>query len=573
MKLVFKQIRHNLMKKKESLIIVCLVTMISSFIYFFVQISIDGNTKFSQGLADQRLKVALQSNMVLARVFLIVFLFILLFLYYMFFIRFMRDESKQLGCYGMLGFQRNFLSKVYMGIYFISMMTGTTVGLLLGYGATPILLKNYEISYNLSGLKKGLGIFNFALGYFIPLIVIGGFIYFIIRKFTKKEVYDLLNYKDHKSTGVQKISNAIAGVFSGKLAYSMRIAFRKPVSILLIIGSVFIFNILFLFSISLNQSSSLVLNSQLKGRNFSFLTQLKGIHYLEDNEDIQKADFQLKAAGNLIINKQKIPQEAVGVTSTDTSLFELRLSEQSKSNHQLQSGLLKDGEIVIGPRIHEIYHINEGDKGILEIGGIKMPVIVSNIAENADNNVIYLNKMVLEKFLGLREGAYNAVLSNKEPNLQDGTTLTIRQIKENLEQDNVSNRLSAVICQVLAIIVGTLLLFAAILMNFEENLASIVKLTILGYRSKEINRMLISIYVPILIVGFILLVYPSVLIGEAISTSLSLETGDYMPFYTNGFIVFIGFLVVMFIYYCIKGVFSMKVRKVIKKWDLINKRF
>lgn len=572
MKLVFKQIRHNLTKKKESLIIVWLVTMISSFIYFFVQISIDGNTKFSQGLPDQQLTVALQSNTVLARVFLIVFLFILLFLYYMFFNRFMRDESKQLGCYGMLGFQRNFLSKVYMGIYSITMTTGTTVGFLLGYGATPILLKNYEISYNLSGLKKGLSLFNFVLGYFIPLVVIGAFIYFIIRKFTIKEVYSLLNYKDHKSEGVQKFSNAIASIFSGKLAYSMRIAFRKPVTILLILGSVFIFNILFLFSISLNQSSSLVLNSQLEGRNFSYLTQLDEIHYLDDNEDIPGVDFQLKEAGNLIINKQKIPQKAVGVTSTDSPFFELRLTGQSKSGRQTQSEL-RDGELVIGPRIHEIYHINKGDKGILEINGSEMPVIVSNIAENADNNVIYLSKTALEKFLGLRKGAYNAILSDKAPHLQDGTTLTIEQIKENLERDNVSNRLSAVICQVLAIIVGTLLLFAAILMNFEEKLASIMKLTILGYRSKEINRMLISIYVPILIVGFILLVYPSVLIGESISTSLSLETGDYMPFYTNGFIILIGFFVVMFIYYCIKGVFSMKVRKVIEKWDLISKRF
>lgn len=147
-------------------------------------------------------------------------------------------------------------------------------------------------------------------------------------------------------------------------------------------------------------------------------------------------------------------------------------------------------------------------------------------------------------------------------------TANIQNISERiakLEENNVSNRTSAVICQVLGCVIGCLLLYLTILLKFQEDTKNIFILDMMGYNAKKINKMFISVYRPILNIAFIILLIPSIEICKLIHKSLSLSTNDYIPFQCNIFVILFIFILLNLLYTIIKLLFNSRISHIQKK--------
>lgn len=84
---------------------------------------------------------------------------------------------------------------------------------------------------------------------------------------------------------------------------------------------------------------------------------------------------------------------------------------------------------------------------------------------------------------------YNGLWSNELDNsFSEGKTQTYSDYKKELKNNNVSNRMSAVITQILACIFGILLIFLVLLLNFQDNTNNFIYLRKLGYLHKEIEK-------------------------------------------------------------------------------------
>lgn len=554
-KIIYSQIVRRLCKSKESYIVVWLITCISSFMFFFVQSSIDGNRLYALALGHMDFLVALDSNTILARTFLIAFMFILSFLYYMFFHRFIKNEARAFGCFISLGVDPKSLKKIYLSIVGCTVITATIIGNVVGYISTDILLNNYVISYGVEHLKKGLSYTNLLVGYLLPLITILIVVFWNIRDFFKKDVVSLLNYKEERNPITTKVSNQISKLFQGDYAFGMRIAFRKPFYVLMIVGAIWIFGVLFLFSISLNASSNTALEHSLYGRNYEYEVKFDNMKN-RSTMDNQQADYVIETGALILDQNEEIEQICYGIEPTG-KLFQLYGKDDSVY-------CPKEGEIIISPRINQILGIMPGDQIKVKLGDSICQFQVLGIGINAENNGIYVSKSELEKILSLTKDSYNVIYSDilLDATETDGVVRSKDMIKADIDKENVSNRISALICQVLAMIVGTLLLYSAVLMNFEENYNNILRLHILGYRAKEINCLVVSVYEPIIIMGFLIGIFPTIWIGNKISISLSQQTGDYMPFYTNEWIVLLNFLCIILLYIVIKSSFNRKIKKI-----------
>lgn len=552
-KIICSQILRRLWKSKESYLAMWLITCISSFMFFFVQISIDANGKDAFIGNQTELLVALNSNTILARTFLISFMFVLAFLYYMFFHKFIKNEARAFGCFISLGIESKTLKNIYLSIVGVTVITATIVGNVLGYVFSDILLNNYAITYGAVNLKKGLSFSHALMGYLFPLITVLLVAFLNVRSFFEKDVISLLNYKEKRNRMTIKVSNYISKLFHGDFAFAMRIALRKPFYVLMVIGAIWIFGVLFLFSISLNLSSKTAQSHLLTGRNYEFeikFDHMKNLSGIDSGEVV----YAIETDATLVYKGEEISQICYGI-ETQNNLFQLF----DKDNSMIEP---KEGQVIISPRIHQIFGINPGDKIEVNIQGTVWQFQVQSVGINAENNGIYLSKTELAKMLSLSEDVYNIIYSNMLLDGGNGIVTSKDMLKENIDRENVSNRVSALICQILAVIVGGLLLFSAVFMNFEENHNNILRLHILGYRSKEINSMIVSIYEPIIMIGFLIGIYPTILISKKISISLSLQTGDYIPFYTNIWIVVVNFLFVFLLYRMIKSSFERKIKKI-----------
>lgn len=94
-----------------------------------------------------------------------------------------------------------------------------------------------------------------------------------------------------------------------------------------------------------------------------------------------------------------------------------------------------------------------------------------------------------------------------------------------------------------------------------SNRVSAVINKMMGYRKKEIGRLLIDIYKPILFAAFIITLLPAVQLTKYILRSLSIQIGDYMMFQTNIFVIG-GILILLYtIYFIVYSSFQIGIAK------------
>jgi putative ABC transport system permease protein len=198
--------------------------------------------------------------------------------------------------------------------------------------------------------------------------------------------------------------------------------------------------------------------------------------------------------------------------------------------------------------------------------------LVAGIARNAEQKRIYISKDTLTKWIGNDANIYNGILSMRQP-AERGKSVSMKERLEELDRAAVSNRTSAVLNQILGGVLGCLLIYLVILLNFNDSMKEILILHLLGYRTKQINTMLISIYRPIIGFSFFIMIYPSIYICKSIQRNLSIQTNDYMPFQTNISVLIFTFILINIIYNAVKYVFGKKIRKIIIQEDIQKQLF
>ena len=254
--------------------------------------------------------------------------------------------------------------------------------------------------------------------------------------------------------------------------------------------------------------------------------------------------------------KQAIQQEVIAFKN-NSPLFELM---DDKGN--MLPGPTS-GKIVISPALRDLYDIKEGHQIELYIHNHCKTFTVSAIAFNAKLNSVYIHPSDLEELLSLPPHSYTGIWSIE--NISDAAKVISRYEKmDELEKNFVSNRISAVINQLVGCLIGSILLFLALLLNFQDNTKDILILDLMSYQSGAIRKMLLDIYKPVIYFIFSLGLWPSMQIVRFILKSLSLQIGDYMPFQSNIFVIGGIFLLLNFIYFIVQWTFNLGINKIIK---------
>jgi predicted lysophospholipase L1 biosynthesis ABC-type transport system permease subunit len=121
--------------------------------------------------------------------------------------------------------------------------------------------------------------------------------------------------------------------------------------------------------------------------------------------------------------------------------------------------------------------------------------------------------------------------------------------------DSVSNKVSANINQAIGGVVGCILIFLALYVNFQDSTRDMMILRLMGYLMKDICKMLVNVYQPIVCAAFLVTLAPGILLAKNIFYSLSLMAGDDMPFRTNIWVVLLAFVTLNIIYLLVQVAF------------------
>lgn len=586
MKLLWKQLSMELFKNKPFLILLLILTAFTSSMYFFVHFSVDGNIRqltLLTLLSDSQInyKNSLISNTILARAILTALTGLTCFVFAMFFYRFFKTGSKQLACLKSLGFKDRILCRFFMVFTASLSFLGALIGLIFGYFASDILIQAGVQTYLVTGLVKGVGTGTVAVGFFVPMTafcVITFFTYYLIRG---KEIGLLLTGAANNRCPISllRFAGKISELFPVKKKLPIRLTLRKPMALFLVILSVMSFSVMFILGYSLTLSSQRIFKSQTEGHHYLYETRFDTARRISSQKGDPAAGIRmdetdeilpyLDAEGSLNVTMENgITDKVVGNPSCIETMF-----TGIETNHELLSlvdkegnlvELPKQGEIVIGFYLQELYDLQLGSSVTVSIGKHSRNMTVSGIAFNASSGRSYVNKSELSELLSLPKDSYSGIFSMKNQ-FSDGTVITKEEKTESLKRDSVSNRSSAVINQLIGCLTGCILLYLALLLNFQDSTRDILILHLMGYPIKEIKKMLIDIYRPVLWLSFFLTLLPGIQIVKMILKSLSLQIGDFLAFQTNVFVLMGIFVLLNGVYFLVQSTFHFGIKKIIRK--------
>ncbi|AZS14259.1 ABC transporter permease [Paenibacillus lutimineralis] len=566
----YKEVIKSIIRNKSYLILIFLFIMLTSFMYFFVQFSVDKNldrldtiTQYGGTLSEEQnaLLVALRSNASLASTFLLCLLIISTFVIYLFYKHYFNQHQQEIGIFKALGFKESSIIKAYVTCTFLFSVFASLAGMFLGWASSGVLLKAYTASFGITDVTRGIHVIHIFYGVILVVIVLCVTTTLTCKTFLKKEAALLINKSDNKKENrvIAFVSDKITSILPSKKQFPVRIALRKPITIILSILAVGASTSLLIMSVSLYMSSNKVYQSQSAGHNYSFNIKF-GETYQGKSGDYTDTLIYLETPASIYMANSNEPllHQLVGLSETGDGLLEL----YDKYSELLS--IPENNGILIGPELQEIHGLNQGDIITLSISGGSYSAVIADVAVNAETNHIYMSRKQLAKWMGIAESSYNGLFSNNINSTVTGTVITQEERLSSLEKDAVSNKMSAVINQLLGIVAGCILIYLVLLLNFQDSTKEMLTLDLLGYTPKEINKMLISIYRPIFIVAFLLMIYPSIAICKEIHKSLSLQTGDYIPFQTNAFILLGVFIIIQIIYVLVEAAFTSKIKTMIR---------
>ena len=545
MKLVEKQLFQSLLKNKIFVFLMFLLSVFTSFMYFFVHFSIDLNYKRLQSIAvlnekQQLYWTALTSNINLARSFLFGFLLLTGFVECMFYYRFFKENKKQLGCLKTIGYTDSELVRVFLKATVVLTISGAVTGCIAGY-----LIEN---------IQKGVSFTTLGTGLLFPCIVFLILTYIMYGMVRKKECAVLITEASNQSScgSVLRMADRLSMLFPKKQRMPVRLALRNVMALILMLLSVFTMLIMFNLAYALNKSSEYISGAQMEGRyyeselRYDFMMQALSENLSDGQAEVTTYS---KSACELQFGKKKdsMLRQTVGAFDESQKLFEL-IDKKGKV-----IPFPKEGEIVVSEHIATVYHMNQDDIVKIRIGEETEELKITGVARNAESNWVYMQKEQLNQMLGYSKEAYCGIVSNAVLSEEDALVITREEREKELLRNSVSNQMSAVIVQVMGCVIGCILLLLAVALNFNSNLSDMRILRMLGYKTKEIRHLLVDVYKPVILVGFFLLLLPAFGVVKIILNSLSMQIEEYLHLETGVGVNLLIFGIIWVIYLAIQG--------------------
>lgn len=495
------------------------------------------------------------ANSSLAFTFLLSLLVVSIYVYFMFYKKFIQFHRKKFGLYKALGFTTDKVVKVLLRCTLPYIFVGSIIGIIGGYFLSSVLVNRYIETYCFDGFVKGCNLSTYVFGIFLLPIINSIMILIYVYHFYKEDASILMkdNLSKTKRTLYSLFCNALCNLISEKNKVSYRMLFRKKSNIIMTFGAVAIVSTLFVTSISLYRSSGYAKDSQFEG--ISYKAKEISEVFTDDSKDNESF---IQVSADIYMGDEKNNFDIIGL-------------EQSSQNIKLRNDnnsikVYKDS-FIISKGVSILYNLKKGDKVALKLRGTSHTVTITDICSNGNTFVAYMSKEKLADILGVSADVHNGQFyststidaSNNYTNI-----ITIDGEKAAAKADSSSNRSSAVINQIIAIISGFVMFYLAIQISFNDSERDIFIMNQLGYTEKDVFKKIIDVYKGLIIV-FYLLTYPlGMYISKSIHVSISKQTNDYIPFSTNIFIFISGFILILICYEAIVYFFKLQMSKKLK---------
>ncbi|MDT9501940.1 FtsX-like permease family protein [Streptococcus mutans] len=555
MGLLFKYLFRDFLAKRTMVSILSLIIIFISFMYFFVHFAIDANLLRLGGEQlsgnEANYFTALKSNQLLIRNITVAMVAIFSLILFLFIRGTLQRNRVQLAQLMSLGFSFSSVLAIYGLLISGLSLVSSLLGLVLGVWGSNILLSANSQTYLVQGLSKGLSLQSIMTGTLFLSLFLGAIVYLAGLTVRKTDVALMMKQTDGKAIRSGLIEKIIQKLpMKHKFKFKLTLNHFSTLGLLLI--AIVTFSIMFVLSLSLTFSSSKILESQKNGRHYSYDISYDNYQKEEVNLASDSVTY-LKYDVDLMIKGEAIAYQALSFTSQN-DLFQL-IDSKGEMLDPTQG-------VYVNPELRENYGLKVGDTLELRVKGKRHQIKIAGFAENADLKTIYIPRDQTSAMVNEADDRFNGRLTNQSQEKGEGKVRSLEEKLSDVQRSQTSNRASAIINQSIGVITGCLLIYLAVFIGLNGNIQTLLMFDLLGYKEREVYRILLNPYIVISNLLFFLTLPVAIYAARNIQIMTSLQTGDYMPFQLNWITFVYMFAILNVLILVIRFLFIRKVKKI-----------
>ncbi|WP_019909411.1 ABC transporter permease [Paenibacillus sp. HW567] len=502
------------------------------------------------------------SNQGLSYTFLVVLGALCGGIYYVFLDRRLNALRQSWGVLQAMGYSPGLIIRAFLLVHTSLCAAGILAGWGLAYMGADLLIAQFQSQYTLPSFPKSVSTASLLIGIIFILAAFVLPLYLKLRLFARQTSLSMLQPTLQSSP--KKVMQKLAS-WTEKFPFLSRIkwrmAFRSFRVIVLLVITIMLSSILFLLGFSLNQSSSDSVQRQFSGIHYSYDLRFDqaGIEEQRGDSDsyyrLGNKHFTWADSGS---GRQGFQGELLSWDG-DAGWLTLLSKDGQSTNSALDQGA------VVHYSKAKLWGLRVGTAITVRVDNSVLQVPVSAFSYNGNPDTVYLKKDKLTAMLGISPHIYNGRFSNTSISEGDKgagiEVISVKQIHDEKLSQASSSQLSAVLNQVIGVLIAILMIMLIGLIVTEESKRSMVILQRMGYEPAEIKNMLINVYVPILLVAYIITLPLSWEVVTSILRSVSISTNDYIPFIYNIWILIGVIALIILIYYVVITISSNYVFK------------
>lgn len=470
--------------------------------------------------------------------------------------RTVKADSVIAGSLYALGYRRGELTRHYLAVPVLVTLVGSLAGTLLALPSVAPVVDSMLASYNLPDTGLHFAPHNLAISLFAPVVLIGIASALSIRRILGKRAADLMKggEKTGKVTALERSLRLDRFRFAA--AFRIREQVRSIPRLLFLVLGVASASMVMLFGLTYSHSMDVVTERGALTRydypieyNFTEVQNLKGSPVPAGAEPYNTIRVHPEGRTAVGFYLTGMLPDSVGMKLNDT-----RGSPLPRDQVNITEPLATRLELGVGDTLRITSKL-DGASYSLRIDGI-----IQAYGEQ-------FATMPLEEFnrlTGQAAGSYRTLLADRELDIDESKLAGVLDTRDPSAFEDIGAPTALIMGSVtaLAVLIAVVILFLVTSLIIEENHSTVALFKVLGYRRRELARLILNSAVPAVIVG-ILLGFPAMLAFGNLLFGIVADTLNMLiPMTVNPWHVVISFVVIFAVYEFTKWLSGRKLAKI-----------
>jgi len=471
--------------------------------------------------------------------------------------RIVKSDGVVIGTLYAQGYRRRELIWHYLAIPILLSATGGIAGALLALPCVRPVVDSMLISYILPAKSISFSPLNLALAVLMPVAFIGLSSFLIMRKMLKKSAVELMKGDEQKAK-VNFIERALRlDRFKFNTKFRIREQVRSIPRLLFLVLGVCAASMILLYGFTYNYSMDVVME---KGALARYLYPLeynfKQVRNLHQDGGIPEGAEPYNAFRCYPKGRESVEFYLMGTEPNSVGF---------KMNDMRGSALSRD-QVNISYPLSSRLKLKEGDtiSVVTKLDGKSYSLKIDGIVEAYGEQFIYMSLDEFNRMTGQPPGSYRTVLSSHEIDFDKNLLAGVMDARNHEAYKDLARPTTVIVTSVtiLAVLIAVIIIYLVTSLRIDESRNTISLLKILGYRRKELAKLILNSSMPAVFIGFWLGLPLMLVFGNNISDYVAEMINMVIPMIVSPLYVLISFVLIFLVYEITKLLCGRKLAKI-----------